>query len=48
MQKPLRDCHILNLHSDMSYCSVYYGIIKIIILLTTSCFYENLDNSSSL
>ena len=36
------------LHNDISYCNVCYCIIKIIALLTISCFYENLDNSSSL
>ena len=35
------------LHNDSSYYNVYYCIIRIIVL-TISCFYENLDNSSSL
>ena len=35
------------LHNDSSYYNVYYCIIRIIVL-TLSCFYENLDNSSSL
>ena len=35
-------------HIDISYCNVYFSIIRINVLLTTLCFYENLDNSSSL
>ena len=35
-------------HNDISYCNIYFNIIRIIVLLTKSCFYEKLDNSSSL
>ena len=36
------------LHYDISYSNVFLCIIRIIVLLTISYFYENLDNSSSL
>ena len=37
-------------HPDnyFSYFNVYICFTRIIVLLTASCFYENLDNSSSL
>ena len=36
------------LHYDISYSNVFLCIFRIIVLLTISYFYENLDNSSSL
>ena len=43
LEYDLKNCDIY-----FSYCKIYFNIIRIIVLSTTSCFYEKLDNTSSL
>ena len=43
-----RNIYTHPLEHDVSYCNVYYSIIRIIVLLTILCFYEKVDDSSSL